>query len=924
MSLVTKKKVVLKKKYNTTEIVNILNDELTTTYDIEVQPDGWVLPNRTKFSNWIDKEFKYPKKSSKNMQKLLDECQDGEDCPKVNIDHINLFPHQHFIKDYIQFNSPYRGVLLFHGLGVGKTASSIAAAEILINRMEVIVMLPASLRNNYINEIKKYGKKFYRLKQHWVFIENNKDINFDKINKILSIDSEFTNKQNGLWIPINAKGAPNFNTLSKEKQNEINLQINFIIEKKFNFINYNGLKREHIKKMIANGNNPFDNKCIIIDEIHNLISRIVGGRMIGTSLYKLLMSAKNAKLILLSGTPIINYPYEISYLINLITGPRTYFELTFIKNSEINNDLLNQLLNENKNIDFFNFDRNTRKLTITLLPFGFQFKNKELLVERIKGDIITDDIILENIITTLTNNKFNVSKKISTKDALTLPQKQEEFNNYFISTEHDKIINENMFMKRILGTVSYYSTYSEDLYPSVEIVDVPVPLNDYQFSVYEKSRIEERKKESKMKLKMKNKQSSSNDPFSDSGQVYRFYSRANCNFVFPEKIKRPFPSSIKALKKLDEIDDLDDTVSINTDEDDTKVPDDYITLIKKALLEVYNGNYLTLKEIAEYSPKFKLIINKIHKSVGKSLVYSQFRTVEGLGLLGLAFKKLGYAEIKLKKVHGEYELDIKEEDIKKPKFMMFTGSNPETQILLNIFNSNFENIPDSIKTKLDKLDNTHGDIIKMIFITQSGAEGISLKHVRQVHILESYWNHIRIDQVIGRAVRANSHVELPAKERNVLVYIYYSTFTEKQISNSFTIKTLDKSITSDEYIYNIAKRKKKITDGILELLKKASVDCAINGYSHKGLKCYSFPVNMNDNQISYDYNIAHELDDQQYSKIIEQTEFDAEVFITKKGNFLINKLNNFVYDYDVYVNSHKLVKIGVLKIVDNKKLIMNQ
>ena len=36
-------------------------------------------------------------------------------------------------------------------------------------------------------------------------------------------------------------------------------------------------------------------------------------------------------------------------------------------------------------------------------------------------------------------------------------------------------------------------------------------------------------------------------------------------------------------------------------------------------------------------------------------------------------------------------------------------------------------------------------------ITQSGSEGISLKNVRQVHLLEPYWNMIRMDQVIGRA-----------------------------------------------------------------------------------------------------------------------------------------------------------------------------
>lgn len=382
------------------------------------------------------------------------------------------------------------------------------------------------------------------------------------------------------------------------------------------------------------------------------------------------------------------------------------------------------------------------------------------------------------------------------------------------------------------------------------------------------------------------------------------------------------------MKKLDEIDDLDDAESVISVEND-KVPDDYVSMLKDALTKISSGPYLDRKEISQYSPKFKHILDKIQKSKGKCLVYSQFRTVEGLGLLGLAMQTMGYAEIRLKKVHGEYDFDIQPEDMKKPKYMTFTGSNDETQVLLNIFNSNFENVPELLRKKLKDIDiksegdgNIYGEMIKVIMITQSGAEGISLKHVRQVHVMEPYWNHIRIDQVIGRAVRTGSHIDLPQSERNVLVYIYYCTFTEKQLTNSFTIKTLDKGKTSDEYIYDIAKRKKSIIDGILELIKRASVDCALNGNTHPGLKCYSFPVNIDESQVTFSYDISHELDDHQYDNIIEQKEFDGEVYVTKKGNFLINKITNDVYDYDIYINSSKLVKIGILKIVGKTKQVM--
>ena len=54
----------------------------------------------------------------------------------------------------------------------------------------------------------------------------------------------------------------------------------------------------------------------------------------------------------------------------------------------------------------------------------------------------------------------------------------------------------------------------------------------------------------------------------------------------------------------------------------------------------------------------------------------------------------------------------------------------------------------------------------------STSEGISLMNVRQVHILEPYWNHIRIKQVIGRAIRICSHRYLPMNERKVDVFRY--------------------------------------------------------------------------------------------------------------------------------------------------------
>ena len=144
-------------------------------------------------------------------------------------------------------------------------------------------------------------------------------------------------------------------------------------------------------------------------------------------------------------------------------------------------------------------------------------------------------------------------------------------------------------------------------------------------------------------------------------------------------------------------------------------------------------------------------------------------------------------------------------------------------------------------------------------ITQSGSEGISLKNVRQVHILESYWNDVRIKQVVGRAVRANSHIALPAKERHVDIYMYQTTFTENQKRNS-TVISRENGVTSDEYIYGISMKKERLTNTMLDIVKSAAVDCLVHRKIHKGVKCSVIPANYGQpiKGVLYSYKSVHD------------------------------------------------------------------
>jgi hypothetical protein len=136
------------------------------------------------------------------------------------------------------------------------------------------------------------------------------------------------------------------------------------------------------------------------------------------------------------------------------------------------------------------------------------------------------------------------------------------------------------------------------------------------------------------------------------------------------------------------------------------------------------------------------------------------------------------------------------------------------------------------------------------------------------------------------------------------------------------LRTKDKGFTTDEYIYNIAKRKASIIENILALMKKAAVDCGVNAKKHKNVQCFTFPTNMNNNDLVFNHNITDDPLDYQYETDIVKVDWEGKVIKTKLGNFLVNTTNNNVYDYDLYIDSGKLLKIGELKEVNGKMAIV--
>jgi hypothetical protein len=254
-----------------------------------------------------------------------------------------------------------------------------------------------------------------------------------------------------------------------------------------------------------------------------------------------------------------------------------------------------------------------------------------------------------------------------------------------------------------------------------------------------------------------------------------------------------------------------------------------------------SNEFLTPEALETYSPKYLKILENIQdpSHVGLNLVYSQFRTLEGIGIFCLVLEKNGFARFKVKRssLTNEWEMDIPEEDLGKPTYALYTGTETpeERAIILKIYNGEWDSLGPNLAAKLREIANNNnmGEIIKVLMITSSGSEGINLRNTRYVHIMEPYWHPVRTDQVIGRARRICSHTKLPAALQTVEVFVYLMELTKEQLESKDAIELKRKDlskiakvpVTSDQLLYEISEIKAKLSKQLIDAVKSSAFDC---------------------------------------------------------------------------------------------------
>jgi len=886
---------------------------------INIKVSSYYMNNRELFINFINSLFE-------PYRLELQQNKEGISCDDIGntTSDFSLLTHQKIVRDYMNLYTPYRGLLLYHGLGSGKTCTSIAIAEGMKDTKRIIIMTPASLRANYIEELKKCGDSLYKRNQFWEWISIDLNPEAGEImSAILNLPMEYISRHRGAWF-VNVKKKSNYDELTDIDKKTLDSQLDTMIKSKYTFINYNGLRTQKLNELTSGfTKNLFDNSVVIIDEAHNLISRIVNkikkekpiqenirGEKehlplnLATKLYEILLSAKNAKIVLLTGTPVINYPNEFGILFNILRGYIKTWKIPVKVNTskKIDRDSLQQMLIGEKTLDYLEYSPSSKIITITRNPFGFKNKikvdsgyqgvsntKKEITGQTtIETEYPNDDDFERKIISILKRNDIEViSNGIEIKNKKALPDTFELFEGYYIDGVTKKIKNIDALKRRIIGLSSYFRSAQENLLPKynktlgVDYHIVRIEMSDFQFKMYESARHEERKSERPKKAP------SLNDVYKESSSTYRIFSRLYCNFVMPD---RPLPKGATINmdgSKRNENDNSNDNVGellkeaereerrqdVN-DGDEGEVEGDvildkiggieYKERIQNALknIEAHSSDFLTPEALQTYSPKFLNILENIKDTEysGLHLLYSQFRTIEGIGIFTLVLDKNGFTRFKIKKnTSGVWEIDISPENKGKPTYALYTGTeeSDEKEILRHIYNGEWDQVPESISIELRKIakNNNMGEIIKVFMITSSGSEGINLRNTRYVHIMEPYWHPVRLEQVIGRARRICSHKALPPALQTVEVFVYLMIFTPSQLKSEDAIelkrKDLSKSlpklpITSDQFLYEVSEIKSNLTSQLTDAIKESAFDC----YIYSNGKCVNFG-NPTNNKFSY-------------------------------------------------------------------------
>ena len=587
------------------------------------------------------------------------------------------------------------------------------------------------------------------------------------------------------------------------------------------------VKIELNSRIIKRLQNEFNDRLIVIDEVHNIRKTDDNeNKKVAINLELLVKSAKNMRLLLLSATPMYNTYKEIVWLLNLMNTNdrrgRVEIKDIFDKNGGFKKNGEEMLMR--KATGYISFVRGENPYTFPYRvypsefakPYTFpviKYPSYQMNLKKIKHEdkkrvlsLYLTKIgecnncgscqycVYKYIIYNLRNKKFSITTKTGVVRDMPTFENMESFGYTLLQTPLESLIISYPVpgLKSILDEIPG-ENLSEDFSPSFSesiINDDDVESDN----VIDDATI----------LTAPLDEEDAEEPVANKGGSEPFTPIRRTGFSID-------PHQLTGKNGLERMMNY-------VDERSPPAKGDFE--YKKSTLDNY-GKIFSRELIGKYSAKIKCILDKIVNnesgkvSEGVILIYSQYID-SGLIPMALALEEMGFTRYgegvkPLFKNKPSEIIDVRtmKAPIEKKNFMparyaMITG---ETRLSPN---NDFE-----VKGATDD-DNKYGNKVKVVLISKAGSEGIDFKFIRQIHILEPWYNMNRIEQIIGRGVRNFSHKDLPFEKRNVEIFMY-GTILDKNIEEA-----------ADLYVYRVAEYKAVQIGKVTRILKETAVDCIIN------------------------------------------------------------------------------------------------
>ena len=704
---------------------------------------------------------------------------------------FELLPHQQFVKNFMSMQTPYNCLLLYMGLGTGKTCSSIGIAEEMRAYMRqiglnqpIIVVASPNVQENY--RLQLFDERKLKL-----------------VNGLWTSNTCIGNALLSEINPTNLTGIPKDRIIS---------EINTIINRHYSFMGYtelaNYIKRHtdipqaarfsldqqkilRIKKI----HKYFDNRLIIIDEAHNI--RISDDNREDSKTASLLMDvaryANNMRLLLLSATPMYNSYKEIVWLTNLMNmvDKRATISESDVFNKE-GEFLVERIAKDGKKIE------GGRELLQRKLTGYISFvrgENPYTFPLRIYPDTFSPESTIANIekYPAQQLNGKPIEESLQNTPVFVTQMGEYQSKGYGFIMNH--LRNKSFTTTNKFGEIRELPSFEN--MESFGYTLLMQPLQALNI-IYPSSELDSSKEETGSKGE------------EDSTRVLPPY---------PQEKNEDIIKKIVGKNGLYRI--------MNHKEEKGTIPNIYDFEYKTGIEHIFSP-----ENIGKYSSKIAKICEIIKKSTGIVLIYSQY--IEGgVVPIALALEEIGFGRFSvashIKPLFKEAPVEPIDALTMKPRSQLLKeGENPEkfNQAKYTMITGNNAFSPDNLADikYATSLDNKNGEKVKVIIISKAGSEGLDFKCIRQVHILEPWYNMSRIEQIIGRGVRNFSHCPLEFEQRNVEIYLHGTLPNDKGENEE---NSVDEE-PADLYVYRFAEKKAVQIGKVTRLLKEIAVDCLLN------------------------------------------------------------------------------------------------